>query len=154
MVSRSPCAFAVPPGAVSVNALFGDALRLLGYQLHQDGTYLRVTLYWRSERRMEASYKIFVHVFDPATGAPVAQDDAMPHRWSYPTVFWGPGEVVDDLIPLSLGEVPPGTYQVAIGVYAPETMERLPAVDGDGHLQPDGRFVLPGETIQVEETQS
>jgi len=154
MVSRSPCAFAVPPGAVSVNALFGDALRLLGYQLHRDGTYLRVKLYWRSERRMETSYKIFVHVFDPLTGVPVAQDDAMPHRWAYPTTFWGPGEVVDDLIPISLGEVPTGTYQVAIGVYAPETMERLPAVGGDGHLQPDGRFVLPGETIQVGETQS
>jgi len=103
---------------------------------------------------METSYKIFVHVFDPLTGVPVAQDDAMPHRWAYPTTFWGPGEVVDDLIPIPLGEVPTGTYQVAIGVYAPETMERLPAMDGAGHPQPDGRLVLPGETIRVEGTQS
>ena len=149
MVSPSPCAFDVPPDVVGVNALFGDDLRLLGYRLRHAGDRLTLTLHWRGERRMEIAYKIFVHVFDPATGVPVAQDDAMPRRWAYPTTFWGPGEVVTDVIPISLEGVRAGTYGVAVGVYDPATMERLPVVDGAGQLQPDGQLVLSGETVEM-----
>jgi hypothetical protein len=158
IVSSSPCTFDVPPatvgfdaGTVGVNGLFGDDLRLLGYQLDHNGDRLSLALDWRSERRMETDYKIFVHVFDPATGVPVAQDDAMPHRWAYPTTFWGPGEVVEDVIPISLKGVPAGAYGIAVGVYDPATMERLPVVDGAGRPRADDRLVLPGETILVEE---
>jgi len=150
MVSQSPCVFPAPPGAASANAVFGDDLRLQGYRVRRDGDRLRLTLHWRAERRMELDYKIFVHIFDPATGIPVAQDDAMPRRWAYPTTFWGPGEVVEDVIPISLAGVPTGVYGVAVGVYDPATMERLPVVDGAGQLHPDGRLVLSGEMITVE----
>lgn len=148
-VSRSPCEFPTPSDAVTTNAVFGDALRLQGYQLDLDGDQLWVTLYWRSERRMEIDYKIFIHVFDPRTFVPVAQDDAMPHRWGLPTTFWSPGEMVTDRIPISLEQAPAGIYGVAVGVYDPMTAERLPVVDGGGQPQPDGRLVLPGEAIQV-----
>jgi hypothetical protein len=153
-VSQRPCAFAVPPDgvdAVRMNALFGDDLRLLGYWLSQEGDRLTLTLHWRAERRMETAYKIFVHVFDPATPVPVAQDDAMPRRWAYPTTFWGPGEVVTDVVSISLEGVPVGTYGVALGVYDPATMDRLPVVDGAGQTQSDARLVLPGEMVMVEE---
>jgi hypothetical protein len=148
-VDRAVCSFSVPLNAVSTNALFGNDLRLLGYQLRHDGDYLNLKLHWRAEQRMETDYKIFVHVFDPATAAPVAQDDSMPHRWAYPTTFWWPGELVADPIPIFLEGALEGVYGIAIGVYDPATMERLPVVDGTGQLQPDGRLVLAGETIQV-----
>ena len=153
-VRRSPCVYDVPPGAVGAvrtTALFGDDVRLLGYHLRHEGDHLALTLHWRAERRMEAAYKVFVHVFDPATQAPVAQDDAMPRRWTYPTTFWGPGEVVTDAIPISLEGVPAGAYGVAVGVYDPATAERLPVVDGAGQIQPGGRLVLPGEMVRIEE---
>jgi hypothetical protein len=153
-VSQRPCAFAMPPDdahAVAVNALFGDDLRLLGYRLSQEGDRLTLTLHWRAERRMETAYKIFVHVFDPATQVPVAQDDAMPRQWAYPTTFWGPGEVVTDAVSISLEGVPVGAYGVALGVYDPATMARLPVVDGIGQPRPDGRLVLSGEMVSVEE---
>ena len=149
-VSQSPCQFPILPDAVSVNALFGNELRLHGYRLERDGDRLKLTLFWRAERRMESDYKVFVHIFDPATGVPAAQDDAMPHRWGYPTRFWAPGEVATDTIPISLGQAPAGEYGVAVGVYHPVTLERLPVVDGNGQLLPDGRLVLPGEKVQVE----
>ena len=151
-VSQSPCVFALPGEAadtIRTNAVFGDDLRLLGYSLRHEGDHLALTLHWRAERRMETAYKIFVHVFDPATQAPVAQDDAMPRRWAYPTTLWSPGELVTDVVPISLEGVPPGAYGVALGVYDPETMERPRVVDGTGQLQPDGRLVLPGETVEV-----
>lgn len=150
-VSQSPCLFPIPPDAVRVNALFGDDLRLLGYQLRHDTDRLTVTLHWRSERRMQTDYKIFVHVFDPATATPVAQDDAMPHRWAYPTTFWEPGETVEDVIPISLKGAPAGIYGVAVGVYDPATLERLPVINEIGQPQSDSRLVLPGETVKVEE---
>jgi hypothetical protein len=151
-VSQTPCTFPILQDAVGVNAVFGNDLRLLGYRLQHDGDHLTLTLYWRSERRMETDYKVFVHVFDPATGIPVAQDDAMPLRWTYPTRFWGPGESVEDVIPISLQEAPTGVYGVAVGVYDPATLERLPVVvDEVGQFQPDGRLVLSGEMIEVEE---
>jgi hypothetical protein len=153
-VSQRPCAFAMLPDdvdTVRVNALFGDDLRLLGYRLSQEGDRLILTLHWRAERRMETAYKIFVHVFDPATQVPVAQDDAMPRRWAYPTTFWGPGEVVTDVVSISLEGVPVGTYGVALGVYDPATTARLPVVDGAGRSQPDARLVLPGEMLSMEE---
>ena len=148
-VSEPPCAFPVPSAAVGVNALFGDHMRLFGYELHREGARLELTLHWRSERRMETDYKIFVHVFDPATAVPVAQDDAMPRRWSYPTTFWGLGEVVVDTVPVSLKEARAGVYGVAVGIYDPATMERLLVLDGTGQVQTDGRLVLPGERIEV-----
>jgi hypothetical protein len=142
---------------VPVGARFGDVLRLLGYQLRQDGEGLHLTLHWRSERRMGTDYKVFVHVFDPATGIPVAQDDAMPLRWTYPTSLWGPGEAVTDVIPISLQGTPAGSYGLAVGVYDPASgdakhrMERLPVVDAGGQSLPDGRLILAGETIRVGE---
>ena len=150
-VSDVPCTFEVPADVVGVNALFGDELRLLGYRLEQAGDQLTLALHWRSERRMETAYKVFVHVFDPATPLPVVQDDAMPRRWTYPTTLWGPGEVVVDSIPISLMGVAPGTYGIAVGVYDPATMERLPAVSESSERQRDDRLVLSGAMIEVEE---
>ena len=75
----------------------------------------------------------------------------MPRRWTYPTTFWAPGEVVNDPIPVPLAAIPPGTYGLAVGVYDSVTMERLPVVDGNGHLQPDGRFVLSSQIVAVGE---
>ena len=92
---------------------------------------------------------MFVHVFDPSTRVPVAQDDAMPRRWTYPTTFWGPGEVVDDSIPISLADVPPGTYGLAVGIYDSVTGERLSAIAGDGRLLADGLLVLSEQMVEV-----
>ncbi|MGD2144945.1 MAG: hypothetical protein PVF54_10750, partial [Anaerolineae bacterium] len=148
VVDEEPCTFSTPSGAVGMNAVFGDELRLLGYERKRNGDYLLVKLHWRSEQRMETDYKVFVHVFDPETTRPVAQGDDRPHRGAYPTVFWGPGEVVEDAIPISLAEAPAGTYGLAVGVYDPATMERLAVTTSDGP-HPDGRLELPGETVVI-----
>lgn len=148
-VPDSGCDFPVPSGGTTVNAVFGDQLRLRGYRLDYETDKLVVSLYWRSEQRMETDYKMFVHVFDPATGVPVAQDDAMPKRWEYPTRFWMPGETVVDKMQVYLGGASPGEYGLAVGVYDPETTERLPVRDPTGVRHADERLVLPEESIQV-----
>lgn len=149
-VKHETCDFAPPAEAADINALFGDALRLVGYDFQRTGSRLAATLYWRSERRMATDYKIFVHIFDPATGVPVAQIDAMPHQWDYPTSFWGPGETVKDTMSISLEDAPEGSYGIAVGVYNPETIKRLTVMDGRGQHHTDGRLVLPKEKVTIE----
>ena len=148
-VQPQVCNLATEPQATDVNALFGDDLHLSEYELRRNGRYLEIALYWRSQRRMDVDYKVFVHVFDPTTNVPVAQDDAMPHRWAHPTTLWWPGEMVKDRIPIYLEGVPPGTYGIAIGVYDPSTGERLTVVDSQGQSTDDGRLVL-SEFVEIE----
>ena len=146
----APCpAPALPESVLPTGARFGDALQLIGYRSIQGADVLAVTLHWQSVIRMDTDYKVFVHLFDPTTGVPVAQDDAMPMQWRYPTTFWDPGERVTDPIFISLEDVPPGSYGLAVGVYDPATMKRLPVVDRMGLLQTDGRLVLQGEGVRT-----
>jgi len=121
--------FQKPAMAHEVDALFGDALRLLGYDLAREQGVLQVTLHWQARRRMGVALKFFVHLYDAAGGMLVAQKDVMPRDWAYPTTWWEEGEVVSDEIGLDLSDVPPGRYRLAVGVYDPQTGERL-AVQG------------------------
>jgi hypothetical protein len=126
-------------------------MRLLGYQVSQERDQLQLTFYWRSERRMNTDFKIFVHVFDPATGIPAAQSDAMPLNWTYPTTYWQLDQTVVDRVVIPLSGVPSGEYGLAVGIYDPTNGERLVVSDRTGQKQADDRLVLIGETIKIEQ---
>jgi hypothetical protein len=152
VVEKIDCDYELSPEAISIDVIFGEQLRLIGYQLSRpDPDFLEVTLYWRAEQRMPIDYKVFVHVFEVDSAIPVAQDDSVPHRGGYPTIFWAPGEEIIDHIPINLGDAPAGKYGVAIGVYDPMTGERLNVLERDGNEPQDQRLVLPGEKIEVSE---
>ena len=105
-------------------------------------------LHWQALQHMEGDYKVFIHLFDPATEEIVAQDDAMPRQNQYPTSWWVEGEVVSDEIAISLKDLPPGRYRLALGVYDPQTMDRLVAVGPDDTPIANNRVVL-GEEVQI-----
>jgi hypothetical protein len=140
--------FTVPEMGREVGTNFGGEVLLLGYDLAREGKELRLELHWQALRQMETDYKVFVHLFDPTTETIVAQHDAMPREGRCPTSRWAKGEVVSDSITLSLAEVPPGHYRLAVGIYDPETVDRLPAVDAAGRPIPDNRVVL-AEEIEI-----
>lgn len=142
LVSSQGCAAEMDEELVPVEALFGERMRLLGYALEPVEGGLHVQLLWRAEQRMDKDYTVFVHVYDRATGVPVAQDDTMPRRGAFPTRFWLAGETVDDLVPVSLQGVGAGTYGVLVGVYDRTTGDRLPLQVNGGYPDPDGRFIL------------
>jgi hypothetical protein len=98
---------------------------------------------------MDHDYKVFTHIFDLDSGIPIAQDDAMPLRGGLPTRFWAPGEEVTDNISVDLSDAPAGSYGLAIGVYDPETGERLSVLLADGERPDDGRLVTE-DIIQVD----
>jgi len=146
-VPPPPRAFDVPPMQQRVDATFGDAIRLLGYDIAQAGSWLTLTLHWQAIADIGADYKFFIHVFDPATEQIVAQVDAMPGSNAYPTSRWVQGEVVSERVELEL-ELESGTYRVATGWYDPVSADRLPALDAKGNPVPADRAIL-GEDIRM-----
>lgn len=120
-----PRVFTPPPVQTEVDATFGDDLGLLGYDLEQGSDELRLVLHWQALRRMDRSYKFFVHLYDAENDGVAAQTDVVPRGWTYPTSWWEAEEIVSDEVHLSLSEVESGRYRLAAGVYHPETGERL-----------------------------
>jgi hypothetical protein len=95
-----------------------------------------LVLWWQAATAPTHDYKRFVHLYDPATENIVAQDDAMPRAWAYPTTWWAAGEVVSETVALDVTTVPPGEYRLGIGWYDPATLDRLPATDAGGQSYP------------------
>ena len=98
---------------------------MYGYDLNLEGETTKLTLYWGTDRRLERSYKVFVHAVDRTTGAMLAQYDAAPRNWTYPTTWWEAGEVISDPIELSLGAADPANVDLVFGLYDETTGERL-----------------------------
>jgi len=133
--------FAIPPMQHRVDATFGDQIRLLGYDLAQEGSRLILTLHWQALADMSADYKYFVHVFDPATERIVAQADAAPGGSAYPTSRWAKGEVVSERVELEL-ELGEEMYRVATGWYDPVSADRLLPFDASGSPLEEDRLIL------------
>ncbi len=139
--------FTLPGGIVEETAVFGSDIQLQGYQLNQSGETLDLTLVWQALKDGQTDYTRFVHLIDAEVGgAPLTQSDSLPRYGSYPTSQWTAGEVVSDSLTLSLADVPPGSYRLAVGFYsqpAPGQFERLAVTNGAGEVVPDGRYILP-----------
>lgn len=119
---------AVPTHPLS--ALFGDKIRLLGYDLNLSDRF-DLVLYWQSEQAVAESYDVFVHLLNE-TGEIVAQADSTPVAGLAPTNRWQPGDIVQDVYTIPLPpDLPPGEYSLRAGLYLRETGERLTAVGAD-----------------------
>jgi len=113
-----------------MQARFGADISLTGYTLDRTevkpGRTLRVALDWSADVAPQKDYKVFVHLLD-AQDHIVAQHDGEPVGGSMPTSGWLAGESIADnhgvMVPL---ETPAGEYRLVLGMYEPETGERLP----------------------------
>ncbi|RME36171.1 MAG: hypothetical protein D6793_06215, partial [Thermoflexia bacterium] len=107
-----------------------------------EGEAITLTLYWQAERDIGEDYRVFVHLLDPE-GNLLAQHDGPPRWERYPTRVWRKGDIVPDehtlIVPPGAGKEP---LYLAVGMYVPETMERLPVVGPEGPL-PERRALLP-----------
>jgi len=117
----------------SLDVTFGGKLQLRGYDLKSaqfvPGETLDLTLYWQATAPMETQYRAFVHVETDRIWGQHDDDPICRVR-------------TDELRPLQTGAgqfrvtldpgTPPGVYPVTVGVYDPETWERLEVVDAQG----------------------
>ncbi len=119
----------------TLEATFGNKVKLLGYDLRQGANQktMTLTLYWRSLALMDTSYTVFVHLLD-AKNQVVASGDASPGNGEFPTTGWIENEYVADVHALALNDVPPGTYQIEVGLYDAATGTRLKAAEGQDRV--------------------
>ena len=107
-----------------------------------------VMLVWRATASGLPALTTFVHVLAP-DGRLVAQADAPPRGGNYPTNVWSAGEIIPDHYTLRLDSaLPPGTYRLRLGMYDPNTVERLPAFDAAGAPLQDNAIPLPDLTVR------
>lgn len=141
-------------------ALFGDSIRLLGYDLQssgstrfldgnsrewrvtkQAGQSIALRLYWQALAHVGADYTVFVHIEDES-GKIIAQQDRMPVNGKYPTRIWDANEQIADAYSIALDDLPAGTWRIVVGMYSPNTGERLPVTDTNNQELPGRQFVI------------
>ncbi len=144
--------FEMPPIQHPMVANLGNKVSFLGYDLEETtvapGGSLHLTLYWRCERRMETSYKVFTHLLDEESRI-WGQRDSIPVGGTRPTTGWIEGEVIADRYEIPVKpDAPEGEYVLEIGMYDEATGDRMPAFDERGERMPDDRILL--HRIRVE----
>jgi len=125
---------------------FGGVIQLAGFALAPEevapGGQVALRLRWRALRVMGADYQAFLHLTPLEDRHPLAQVDAPPAGEELPTARWLPGEVLEGTLRLSIPlELPPGTYRLWLGLYAPWEGERLPVSGPHGEALGDAFLV-------------
>lgn len=158
MVSEGYRPSGEPEIAKAVDINFADQITLVGYDVSsaavESGGELLVTLYWEALRPIDDEYTVFVHLRGQS-GSVVAQDDFPPLKNLYPTNYWIAGETVPDPRWLSVStEAPSGRYRLEVGLYLPQTQERLAVVGQEGLSSTDIAildYVQIGEALEESE---
>ena len=140
-----------PPASpqYEVEAVLGEEIRLLGYDLSPDpgdgmaaGDTLSLTLYWQPLKKVGKDYTVFVHIVD-TEGQIRGQGDGPPLEGGYPTLYWHPGEVVSDTHTVMVdAEAIPGGYRLLVGLYTLNDGVRLPVTLGPKE-GPDSVLLTP-----------
>jgi hypothetical protein len=127
------------------------ALELLPLDM-RPGQAVPLTLEWRGLAPFDRRYTVFAHLIDRDEYL-WGQRDSEPAGGARPTDGWRPDETVLDRIGLPiLPGTPPGQYWLDIGMYRPDTGERLPVRGPDGRPIGDRLLVGPLEVGPARET--
>jgi hypothetical protein len=126
------------------DANFGHTVRLIGYDVGEtaSGSTLALTLFWEVTDRPPADVTPFVHL-----------EDQWRSRWAqgetfaYPAGQWSAGERIVQRVdvPLPSG-TPPGQYRLRVGLFAPDSGDRLPRLDENGRYAGDA-FAIENVSI-------
>jgi hypothetical protein len=115
-----------------------DTATLLGYGVYPSvvggGEKVMVTLYWEPTRASERNYTVFVHLLG-GEGESAGARDTYPGLGNDPSIYWRPGEIIADSIPIPV--VPsadgPILLDIEAGLYDLKTDERLTIHDAAGN---------------------
>ena len=128
-----------PPSLVekTANLTFADQVHLLRYAYPENpvapGQAIHLVLTWQAAMRPDFDYSVFVHLVG-ANGQIVRQIDGSPVGGMHPMGTWREGELVTDRYGFLLSDdFSAGDYQLLVGVYRWDTLERLPIADVHGN---------------------
>ncbi len=115
--------------------IFEDRAQLLGYHVSGDlrpGHTITVTLHWQALRNIAENDQVFIALVD-ANGRSWSQIDRQPGFNFTPTSRWQPGEIMLDTYLLDLPpDLPPGAYQLRMGMHDAATNQRRTAHNEQG----------------------
>ena len=150
----------VNPADIKVEAAglvsFGDFAQLVDVTVTgatpiiKAGESFTVTLTYQAKSTTAVNYTQFLQLTQqtPVLGTIMAaQFDAQPRLGANPTSAWVPGEVIKDIIELTIAAgTPAGRYQLLVGFYDGEG-RRATVIDANGNRLPDAAAIL--EEIEV-----
>lgn len=137
----------VPRVQFAVGAAFGDAVRLVGYDLDMTSDPLFVTLYWQAQATPPLDYMLFVHVL-AADGTVIAQYDVQPAGPDVPPTQWRAPHYYrwTQALPLDVAQREQAAW-LALGLYDPASGARLPLATAPAPSAAppygDGALVVP-----------
>ncbi|GEM_PF-4679696 len=123
---RAPQSTLPPPALTPPVAQFVNFADLMAARIDGDG----IILSWRATSQPDKNYKVFVHGLD-ANGKTITQNDVL---FDYSAAYWDKGDTFEQRIPLA-GQA--DATSVVIGVYDPDTGQRIHALKPDGTAWPD-----------------
>jgi hypothetical protein len=130
----------LPPSAEPLQATFGDAIQLVGYDSPRPtvtvGHQVPLTLFWRSQKPLDQDYTLFVHLLDE-TDLVIAQRNLFHGSGLYPTSQWSVGEQFADsyLLRVPRTAYAPAQAQFEVGLYDHTTGRRVPLSSGADSLR-------------------
>ncbi|MGB0387966.1 MAG: hypothetical protein ACPGWR_24380 [Ardenticatenaceae bacterium] len=129
IIKDRPRTFEPPVPDMPLDIAFGESIQLIGITIpainYQPSGEMRLSLNWQAIAPPPRRYKIFTHLIGP-DGNLYAQRDLEPGDGLLPTNGWARGEYVTTNYAIPLPpEMPPGSYQLRVGLYDPVTNERV-----------------------------
>lgn len=129
----------------------GDHIQLERVELNPEmvvpSRKLVVEPHWTSDGKVERSYKVFCHLLS-ADRKLLTQRDGFPLDGARPSSTWAQGELIEDRYTIKLDQdAEPGQYELSIGMYDPQTMERLPVYTSAGERVLNDRIVIGTITV-------
>ncbi len=125
------------PGEVPnpVRYVFGGAIELVGFELRnrqaRPGEPISLILHWRALKKVGRDLTVFTHILQPPQTL-WGQHDKPPDP---PTSRWEAGRIYTEIYTLTLKpDTPPGFYEIEVGLYRPDTGERLRGEDGQDRV--------------------
>ena len=107
---------------------------------------LDVTLYWQAQRPLSHTYQSFVHLVYPEGKIWTQSDNLNPG--DFPTDRWPSEYYIRDKHRLTLPkDLPPGDYQISVGLYTLDDKQRLSVLSADYGARQDN--VLLQQIIRV-----
>ncbi|NWF68811.1 MAG: glycosyltransferase family 39 protein [Chloroflexi bacterium] len=129
----------------------GDQMRLLGYDLSSSDVYpgaqIEIVLYWYAPQPPAYTYASFVHI--SGGGPPLAQLDK-PRLADRPASGWTRDGYLLDRYIITLPEnMPPGEYQILVGVYTCEMRPAGECGNGDRLIVLDAQGRALGDSVPL-----
>ena len=140
--------YELPAMEHQLGVMFGGFAELLGYDLSPQVTTteepVALTLYWRvvSDEPPPVAYTIFTHLLNEQ-GRLVGQHDGPPVWGRRPTTSWVAGEIIVDRHEMVFKDTShTGVTRVEVGIYDPETLERVVTPSGADHVMLSSEVVV------------